>query len=166
MPGGVISNTTTQLAQLGLSEKLQEVLDEVPRILEEMGHPIMITPFSQFIVTQAVLNIQVGRWVQCLDAMVEFAAGIYGIEESGVTYMDQNLKDKLLSLPQAKAIMEKAANLIDYMNSAPSEADCMRRLGMSPNDSLEALTLRWAMHGDETMKAVTPGGPENYKKYL
>jgi oxaloacetate decarboxylase alpha subunit len=166
MPGGVISNTTTQLAQLGLSEKLQEVLDEIPRILEEMGHPIMITPFSQFIVTQAVLNIQVGRWVQCLDAMVEFAAGIYGIEESGVTYMDQNLKDKLLSLPQAKAIMEKAANLIDYMNSAPSEADCMRRLGMSPNDSLEALTLRWAMHGDETMKAVTPGGPENYKKYL
>ena len=166
MPGGVISNLTTQLAQLGLSDKLQEVLDEVPRILAEMGHPIMITPFSQFIVTQAVLNIQVGRWEQCLDAMVEFAAGIYGIEESGVAYMDQNLKDKLLSLPQAKAIMEKADHLIEYMNSAPSEADCFRRLGMSPDAKLEDWVMRWAMHGDEAMKGVIPGGPENYKKYL
>lgn len=166
MPGGVISNTTAQLAQLGIPEKLQEVLDEIPRILEELGHPIMITPFSQFITTQAVLNIQVGRWEQCLDAMVEFAAGIYGIEESGVAYMDQNLKDKLLSLPQAKAIKEKAANLIEYMNSEPSEADCLRRLGMSPDASHEDFVIRWSMHGDEEMKRVTPGGPDAYKKYL
>ena len=166
MPGGVISNTTTQLAQLGISEKLQEVLDEIPRILAELGHPIMITPFSQFIVTQAVLNIQVGRWEQCLDAMVEFAAGIYGIEESGVAYMDQNLKDKLLSLPQAAAIKEKAAHLIEYMNSEPSEAECYKRMALSPKDGLEQFALMLSLNGPAAMKEVIPGGPENYRKYL
>jgi len=166
MPGGVISNTTTQLAQLGIPEKLQDVLEEIPRILEELGHPVMITPFSQFIVTQAVLNVQVGRWEQCLDTMVEFAAGIYGIEETGVVYMNQNLKDKLLSLPQAKAIKEKAAHLIEYMNSEPSEADCYKRLGLSPKDGLETFTMLWALQSKELLKGIPPGGPENYKKYL
>jgi len=166
IPGGVISNTTTQLTQLGIPEKLQDVLEEIPRILAEMGYPVMITPFSQFIVTQAVLNVQVGRWEQCLDTMVEFAAGSFGIEETGVAYMDQNLKDKLLSLPQAKKIKEKAAHLIEYMNSEPSEAECKKRIGLSPNATLEEFTLLWSLHGNEAIQGVTPGGPENYKKYL
>jgi oxaloacetate decarboxylase alpha subunit len=167
MPGGVISNTTTQLEQLGIPEKLQDVLEEIPRILEEMGHPVMITPFSQFITTQAVLNVQLGRWEQCVDSMVEFAAGIYGTEDSGVAYMDQNLKDKLLSLPQAKEIKEKADNLIDYMNSEPTEEECYKRFGMSPSDGLEKFVLNYYLHGyDDAMKNVTPGGPESYKKYL
>jgi oxaloacetate decarboxylase alpha subunit len=167
MPGGVISNTTTQLGQLGLSDKLQDVLEEIPRILKEMGHPVMITPFSQFIATQAVLNVQLGRWEQCVDSMVEFAAGIYGTEDSGVAYMDQNLKDKLLSLPQAKAIQEKADNLVDYMNSEPTEEECYKRFGMSPNDGLEKFVLNYYLRGfDDAMKNVTPGGPESYKKYL
>jgi oxaloacetate decarboxylase alpha subunit len=162
MPGGVISNTTTQLGQLGLSDKLQDVLEEIPRILKEMGHPVMITPFSQFIATQAVLNVQLGRWEQCVDSMVEFAAGIYGTEDSGVAYMDQNLKDKLLSLPQ-----EKADNLVDYMNSEPTEEECYKRFGMSPNDGLEKFVLNYYLRGfDDAMKNVTPGGPESYKKYL
>ncbi len=166
VPGGVISNLTTQLAQLDISEKLQEVLEEIPRILEDLGHPVMITPFSQYIAAQAVLNVQVGRWEQCLDTMVEFAAGLYGIEEPGVPYMDQNLKDKLLSLPQAKKIKEKAANIIEYMNSEPSVEECKRRFGLSPNDSDEDLVLKILCKGDEEMKQITPGGPEFYKKYL
>ncbi len=166
IPGGVISNTTTQLTQLGIPEKLQDVLEEIPRILAELGHPVMITPFSQFIVTQAVLNVQVGRWEQCLDSMVEFAAGIYGIEETGVAYMDQNLKDKLLSLPQAKAIKETAAHLIETMNSEPSEEECYKRIGLSPKDGLEEFTMLWALQSKELLKGIPPGGPETYKKYL
>jgi len=166
VPGGVISNLTTQLAQLGISEKLQEVLEEIPRILEDLGHPVMITPFSQYIAAQAVLNVQVGRWEQCLDTMVEFAAGLYGIEEPGVPYMNQNLKDKLLSLPQAKKIKEKADNLMEYMNSEPSIEECKRRFGLSPNDSDEDLALTILCKTNEWKKQITPGGPDTYKKYL
>ena len=166
IPGGVISNTRTQLAQLGIPEKLQEVLDEIPRILEDLGHPVMITPFSQFIVTQAVLNIQMGRWEECLDSCVEFAAGIYGTEESGVADMNQDLKDKLLSLPQAKKIIEKADNLIDYINSEPSEAECKARVGLPPEASREDYVLKYMLRTDEELKNCTQGGPDFYKKYL
>jgi oxaloacetate decarboxylase (Na+ extruding) subunit alpha len=166
IPGGVISNLTTQLGQLGVPEILQDVLEEIPRILEDMGYPVMITPFSQFIVTQAVLNVQLGRWEQCLDAMIKFAAGMYGIEEAGVPYMNQNVKDKLLSLPAAKEIKEKGDHIVEYINSEPSEEDCKRRFGMSPDASDEDFILRVLLHGDEEMKQVTPGGPDAYTKYL
>ena len=107
-----------------------------------------------------------GRWEQCLDNCVEFAAGIYGTVESGVAYMDQNIKDKLLSLPQAKGIMEKANNLVGYINSEPSEAQCKRKIGLSPNASLEEYVIKYTLLDDNALKSCTPGGPDNYKKYL
>lgn len=165
MPGGVISNTTTQLAQLGIPEKLQEVLEEIPLILEDMGYPIMITPFSQYIVTQAVLNVQLGRWEQCLDAMIDFACGVNGVEDAGVPYMNQNLRDKLMNLPQAKKIQEKAARMLDYMNSEPTIDECKKRFGMS-NDSDEDFMIKFLCHGEQEVKNITPGGPDFYKKYL
>ncbi|MEM1140744.1 MAG: hypothetical protein AAGB03_02745 [Pseudomonadota bacterium] len=166
IPGGVISNTTTQLAQLGIPEKLPEVLEEIPRILEDLGHPIMITPFSQFIVTQAVLNIQLGRWEECLDSCIEFAAGIYGVEDAGVNNMDQNIKDKLLSLPAAKGIVKRAEGLIDYLNSEPSEAEVKKQYGLSPDDTRENFVLKFLLNGFEELNKCTPGGPDTYKKYL
>ncbi|RLA44358.1 MAG: hypothetical protein DRR42_20600, partial [Gammaproteobacteria bacterium] len=114
----------------------------------------------------AVLNIQVGRWEQCLDSCVEFAAGIYGIEEAGVPYMDQNIKDKLLNQPQAKKIIEKADSLIDYINSEPSEAECKARVGLPPEASREDYVLKYMLRTDEELKNCTQGGPEFYKKYL
>ena len=165
IPGGVISNLTTQLEQLGMPEKLEEVLEEIPRILEDLGHPIMITPFSQYIVTQAVLNVQLGRWEQVVDNMVEHAAGIFGVEDAGLMDMDQNLKDKLLSLPQAKKIKEKADRQVEYMNSEPSVEELKREFGM-PDASDEEFLLAFWLYGGHDLKNVTPGGPDSYKKYL
>ncbi len=165
IPGGVISNTTTQLAQLGLEDKLQEVLEEIPRILEDLGHPVMITPFSQFIVTQAVLNIQVGRWEQCLDSCVELAAGMFGIEDAGVPYMDQNLKDKLLSLPHAKGLEEKATKMVEYINSEPSEAEVKAAVGLPADASREEFVLRHVLSQADGLKGISPN-PETYRKYL
>lgn len=166
IPGGVISNTRTQLAQLGISDKLPEVLDEIPRILEDLGHPIMITPFSQFIVTQAVLNIQMGRWEECLNSCIEFAAGIFGVEESGVNYMNQNVKDKLLSQPQARKIIERANNLIEYINSEPSEAECKKKIGLPADASREQFCMKYTLREDENLTKCIQGGPDFYKKYL
>jgi oxaloacetate decarboxylase alpha subunit len=166
IPGGVISNTRTQLEQLGIPEALPEVLKEIPRILEDMGHPIMITPFSQFIVTQAVMNTQVGRWEECIDPCIEFAAGIYGYEEAGVAYMNQDIKDKLLSQPQAKAIIEKGAKIKEYIASEPSEAEVKAAVGLPADASREEFVLRYLLRTDDELKNCTPGGPDSYKKYL
>lgn len=166
IPGGVISNTRTQLEALGIPEALPEVLEEIPRILEDLGNPIMITPFSQFIVTQAVMNTQVGRWEQCIDPCIEFAAGIYGYEEAGVAYMNQDIKDKLLSLPQAKPIIEKGASIKEYIASEPSEAEVKASVGLPADATREEFVLRYLLRTDDELKNCTPGGPDAYKKYL
>ena len=108
IPGGVISNTVAQLKQLGIEDKLHEVLEDTAQIIVDLGHPIMITPHSQFIVSQAAINVATGeRYGELLDYMIEFALGVWGYEESGVPYMDKNLKDRLLSHPNAKLLAKQ-----------------------------------------------------------
>jgi oxaloacetate decarboxylase alpha subunit len=166
IPGGVISNTVTQLAQLGHSDKLRAVLEEIPTILEELGYPIMITPFSQYIAAQAALNVISGeRWSQILDPVVGFACGVNGWEEAGVPYMDQNLRDKIMSLPQAKKIKEKAERQYDDLNSEPPLSQIKAEWNMS-SASDEDFFFAVLLHGDQELKKVTPGGPDTYKKYI
>ena len=58
VPGGMLSNLISQLAQQGASNRLQEVLEEVPRVRKDLGYPPLVTPSSQIVGTQAVLNVQ------------------------------------------------------------------------------------------------------------
>jgi oxaloacetate decarboxylase alpha subunit len=61
VPGGMLSNLVSQLKQAGKSEKYQEVLQEVPRVREELGYPPLVTPTSQIVGTQAVMNVIAGE---------------------------------------------------------------------------------------------------------
>ncbi|NLO40325.1 MAG: oxaloacetate decarboxylase subunit alpha [Ruminiclostridium sp.] len=61
VPGGMLSNLVSQLKQAGKSEKYQEVLNEVPRVREELGYPPLVTPTSQIVGTQAVMNVIAGE---------------------------------------------------------------------------------------------------------
>ena len=61
IPGGVISNLRFQLAELRLQHRLQEVIEECVTIHSELGYPMMITPYSQFVGTQAALNVASGQ---------------------------------------------------------------------------------------------------------
>ncbi|MBE6599287.1 MAG: oxaloacetate decarboxylase subunit alpha [Ruminococcaceae bacterium] len=61
VPGGMLSNLVSQLKQQGKSEKLSEVLDEVPRVRADAGYPPLVTPSSQIVGTQAVLNVIAGE---------------------------------------------------------------------------------------------------------
>ena len=61
VPGGMLSNLVSQLKQQGKSEKLAEVLEEVPRVREDAGYPPLVTPTSQIVGTQAVLNVIAGE---------------------------------------------------------------------------------------------------------
>ena len=61
VPGGMLSNLVSQLAKQGKSEKLEEVLNEVPRVRADAGYPPLVTPSSQIVGTQAVLNVLSGE---------------------------------------------------------------------------------------------------------
>ncbi len=61
VPGGMLSNLVSQLKQQGKEDKLDEVLKEVPRVREDLGYPPLVTPTSQIVGTQAVLNVLMGE---------------------------------------------------------------------------------------------------------
>jgi oxaloacetate decarboxylase alpha subunit len=78
MPGGMISNFKAQLAQLGLEERLGDVLAEIPQVREDLGWPNMQTPYSQFVATQALLNVLHGRYEVVPDEIRNLALGYWG----------------------------------------------------------------------------------------
>ena len=61
VPGGMLSNLINQLKQAGKSDKLYEVLAEVPRVRKDFGYPPLVTPTSQIVGTQAVMNVITGE---------------------------------------------------------------------------------------------------------
>ena len=61
VPGGMLSNLVSQLKQQGKEDKLDEVLKEIPRVREDLGYPPLVTPTSQIVGTQAVLNVIMGE---------------------------------------------------------------------------------------------------------
>ncbi len=63
VPGGMLSNLTSQLAEQGAADKFYDVLEEVPRVRKDLGEPPLVTPSSQIVGTQAVFNVLMGeRW--------------------------------------------------------------------------------------------------------
>jgi oxaloacetate decarboxylase (Na+ extruding) subunit alpha len=79
IPGGMMSNFRSQLAQAGLSHLFDKLLEECARVRYELGYPIMITPFAQLVGTQAVLNVVQGeRYRTVPDEVKKYALGYYG----------------------------------------------------------------------------------------
>lgn len=162
IPGGVISNTVYQLEKLGIPDKIDEVLEEVPRIHAEMGYPVMITPPSQFIVSQAAVNVAVGeRYKVVLDCMIDMALGRYGVEEAGLPDMDQNLKDHLLSLPRAKELAEKH-RVMDERGREITVEQIREQLGMKDASDEEFLYV-YVMNGATEVNNLKT--PDEYRKY-
>jgi len=79
VPGGMISNLESQLAEQNALDRLPEVLEEIPVVRSEVGYPPLVTPMSQIVGTQAVLNVLSGRrWHIVPDEMKAYLRGMYG----------------------------------------------------------------------------------------
>ena len=79
IPGGMLTNMKFQLQQAGLMHKFDQVLEETARVFRELGWPAMVTPFSQLVGTQAVLNVMQGeRYRTIPDEVKKYALGYYG----------------------------------------------------------------------------------------
>jgi pyruvate carboxylase subunit B len=79
VPGGMISNLSSQLKELDALERMDEVLDEIPRVREDMGYPPLVTPTSQIVGTQAVLNVLTGaRYKSVTNEVKNYLLGLYG----------------------------------------------------------------------------------------
>ncbi|WP_297499365.1 pyruvate/oxaloacetate carboxyltransferase, partial [Thermococcus sp.] len=78
VPGGMYSNLISQLKEMKALDRLQEVLEEIPRVREDLGWPPLVTPTSQIVGTQAVLNVLFGRYESVTEEVKNYVKGLYG----------------------------------------------------------------------------------------
>jgi pyruvate/oxaloacetate carboxyltransferase len=78
IPGGMISNLSSQLEAQGALDRMDEVMAEVPRVREELGYPPLVTPTSQIVGTQATLNVLMGRYKMVTKETKNYVLGFYG----------------------------------------------------------------------------------------
>ena len=79
VPGGMLSNLVSQLKQAGKSDKLTEVLEEVPRVRADAGYPPLVTPLSQMVGTQALMNVLSGERYKVVPSEIrDYVRGMYG----------------------------------------------------------------------------------------
>ncbi|OGP61659.1 MAG: hypothetical protein A2169_13070, partial [Deltaproteobacteria bacterium RBG_13_47_9] len=103
VPGGMMTNLTRQLREVGMEHRLDEILEEIVLVRKELGYPVMATPYSQIVGAQAVDNVISGeRYKQVSDAIIMYVQGYYG---EAVGPMDQNLVDRIMDLPRTKEFL-------------------------------------------------------------
>jgi oxaloacetate decarboxylase alpha subunit len=85
VPGGMLSNLISQLKQQDASDRLNEVLSEVPNVRKDLGYPPLVTPMSQIVGTQAVLNVLSGERYKIVPKEInEYLHGKYGASPAPV----------------------------------------------------------------------------------
>jgi oxaloacetate decarboxylase alpha subunit len=104
MPGGMVTTTKRQLEEIGRPELFDQVLDEVTVVRAEMGYPIMVTPVSQFVASQAVMNVISGkRWNKPSNEIVRYFHGHFYEPAAPV---DPEVADKVLSTSRAEKLRD------------------------------------------------------------
>jgi oxaloacetate decarboxylase alpha subunit len=153
IPGGMISNLRHQLRRVGIENKLDQTLEEAARVRAEFGYPIMVTPLSQFVGSQAAINVIVGeRYKQVTDQTIEYAMGIWGKE--GAQFMDVNVKAKILDRARAREIAARP-------HPTDSLEDLRRKYG-GPGVSDEDVLLRFFSSKEDVECMRAAGPPRSY----
>jgi pyruvate/oxaloacetate carboxyltransferase/biotin carboxyl carrier protein len=147
VPGGMMSNLTRQLREVGMEHRLNEILEEVVLVRRELGYPVMATPYSQIVGAQAVENVVSGeRYKQIPDEVIKYVLGYYG---EPIVPIDQNVMDRVMSLPRAKEFINWKPEGYDK-----SVEDLRREIG--PELSDDELLLKILIPG----KPVKRGEPK------
>lgn len=130
VPGGMISNLSNQLKEQGSIDKMNHVLAEIPRVRKDLGYPPLVTPTSQIVGTQAVLNVLTGeRYKTITNEVKNYFLGQYGKPIS-----DVNPDIQKMAIGDAEVITCRPADLLEpEMDKLTSEVD---RLAKTEEDVL------------------------------
>jgi oxaloacetate decarboxylase alpha subunit len=149
VPGGMTSTLKRQLAEGGKADRLEEVFEEIIRVREELGYPIMVTPFSQFVATQATMNVISGeRYKIVPEGVMEYVAGYFGETPAPI---DENVLEKVQGMPKTKRLMSQEF-------PQPSVKELRNQTGLGPDVSDEEFLLRFALE-DKEVNAMLAAGP-------
>lgn len=144
--GGVMTTTARQLDELGLSDRLGAVIAETEQVRAELGYPIMVTPFPQMVMSQALFNvIGTRRYAQVSDQVIRYCMGKFGKPTSPV---DRHVLAAILDRPRARELEREP----DF----PALADLRRQFGAHLPD--EEFLLRAVMPAEQ-VDAMLAAGP-------
>jgi oxaloacetate decarboxylase alpha subunit len=143
--GGVMTTTRRQLREIGMEDRFESLIEEVGRVRAELGHPIMVTPFPQMVVSQALFNV-IGdrRYANVPDQVVRYALGSFGRPTAPIA---PEVLDRILDRPRARELQAEPP--------PPSPAELRRRF---PGVSDEEMLLRAHMP-EEQVDAMRAAGP-------
>ncbi len=147
VPGGMLSNLMSQLKAQNAMDRYDEVLVEVPKVRKDMGYPPLVTPLSQMVGTQAVLNVLMGeRYKMVAKEIKEYLHGRYGKEPSPV---DEEIRRKIIG--DDEVITCRPADLLEpefeklkekYKTIAKCDEDVLS-LALFENVATEFLTKKY-----------------------
>ena len=102
IPGGMLSNLTNQLKEMGMESKYQDLLDEMPRVRADLGFPPLVTPSSQIVGTMATMNVMTGQRYKMVPKEVkDLARGKFGRTPKPI---DRDFLINTLHIPEAEII--------------------------------------------------------------
>jgi oxaloacetate decarboxylase alpha subunit len=150
LPGGMVSTMRRHLRDVRQAHREAEIIEELGRVREELGWPIVMTPFSQMLLSLAVMNVTGSeRYAVIPDEVIRYALGRFGRPNMPI---DANVMDRIMSLPRTREIMAEAG-----MAPLP---ELRRRLGAGLSD--EEFLLRATMPAElvDAMQAAGPAARE------
>ena len=130
VPGGMISNLYTQLREQGALDRMNEVFQEIPRVREDLGFPPLVTPTSQIVGTQAVLNVLTGsRYKTITNEVKLYLQGRYGKAPASINSFVQQLaigNESVIDVRPADLLDDEMENLRESIGElATSEEDVL-----------------------------------------
>ena len=155
----MISNMESQLKQQGADDRMQEVLEEVPRVRKDAGYPPLVTPSSQIVGTQAVFNVLLGRYKVLSGEFADLMLGYYG---ETIGPRDAALVEQAAVQAKKQPIETRPADLL-RAGVAELRSKAMELKGC---DGTDADILTYAMFPQVATKffATRADGPKNLGK--
>jgi oxaloacetate decarboxylase alpha subunit/pyruvate carboxylase subunit B len=146
VPVGMLSNFRNQLKEQNMSDRLEDVLKEIPHVREALGWIPLVTPTSQIVGTQAMLNVKFGRWKMISQPAMDVALGKYGRPPGPV---DPELLAEVIKRTGQQPILGRPADLLE-----PRMPKLKAELKAKGYDDSDENAVLWAMFPAELEKVL------------
>ncbi|MEA1960251.1 MAG: acetyl-CoA carboxylase biotin carboxyl carrier protein [Bacillota bacterium] len=159
VPGGMISNLVSQLEEQKSSDRLEEVLKEIPKVREDLGFPPLVTPTSQIIGIQAVLNVLMGeRYKLSPGEVKDYVRGLYGTPPAAI-HLDIKRKiigdEKVISVRPADLLEPRWEKAVERMAEISSKEEDILTYILFPQVALKYFEYQ-KIRSDEDLPQILP----------
>ncbi|GAB4241765.1 MAG: sodium-extruding oxaloacetate decarboxylase subunit alpha [Candidatus Methylacidiphilales bacterium] len=143
IPGGMLSNFRNQLRELNMADREQDVRNEIPRVRQALGYIPLVTPTSQIVGTQAMLNVKFGPWKNFAPAARDIALGKYGKTPGPI---DPEVRALAVKLSKEDPVEGRPADLL-----APRLAELRQAVATAGLPQTDEVCVLYAMFPQQTV---------------